>query len=76
VIWDVTHAVERFVLHSAPTTALICIATFGLVAVSSKIICPILAFWPWRSVVFLLIFRWFASIRVDAVNLSVRCVKT
>jgi hypothetical protein len=70
------HAVERLVLKSAPTVASVRIAASGLVAIFSMIICPIIAFWLWRSEIFISILQWSTSIRVDVVNLSMRCVKT
>jgi hypothetical protein len=72
----VEHAIKRYALNSAPASASTWVTTYGLVVIFSRIICHVLTFWLQRSENFLPIFRWLIPIRVDTVNLSVRCVKT
>jgi hypothetical protein len=70
------HVVEGHVLRLTPAIALTCVAASSLATISSWIICPALAFYPRGPKVFLRIFWWPTPVRVDAMNLSMRHVKT
>jgi hypothetical protein len=72
----VEYAVEGPILHSTLAMVSICVATSSLAMISPWVICLALDFWPHSPKIFLPIFWWPAPIRVDAVNLSVRHVKT